>query len=170
MEGSLHPNRELNRKHVTRLTAQVKSTPVVRQQNGTSTSGSWTTRWEWQTADLPWFSIPQLRSVDQWLFYIRIVGPPLGPLGTSATSVLLYLPRVIVMENFVGWRLAREIKYSEKTCPSATLSTTSSTWPDMCANPSRGGGKPATNRLSYGAASGYLRLRRKFWRSPNPNL
>jgi hypothetical protein len=42
-------------------------------------------------------------------------------------------------------------KYSEKTCPSATLSTTNPTClPD--ANPGRRGGKPATNRLSYGAA------------------
>jgi hypothetical protein len=39
-------------------------------------------------------------------------------------------------------------KYSEKTCPSATLSTPNPTWPD----PGRRGGKPATNRLSYGAA------------------
>jgi hypothetical protein len=39
-------------------------------------------------------------------------------------------------------------KYSEKTCPSATLSTTNPTW----LNPGRRGGKPATNRLSYGAA------------------
>jgi hypothetical protein len=38
-------------------------------------------------------------------------------------------------------------KYSEKTCPSATLSTTNPTWPD----PGRRGGKPATNCLSYGA-------------------
>jgi hypothetical protein len=43
-------------------------------------------------------------------------------------------------------------KYSEKTCPSATLSTTNATWPDPGSNPSRRGGKPATNRLSYGAA------------------
>jgi hypothetical protein len=43
-------------------------------------------------------------------------------------------------------------KYSEKTCPSATLSTTDPTWPDPCANTGRRGGKPATNRLSYGAA------------------
>jgi hypothetical protein len=33
----------------------------------------------------------------------------LGPLGMSATSGLLYLPRVIVrMENVVEWRLAGE--------------------------------------------------------------
>jgi hypothetical protein len=43
-------------------------------------------------------------------------------------------------------------KYSEKTCPSATLSTTNPAWPDPGSNPGRRGGKPATNRLSYGAA------------------
>jgi hypothetical protein len=43
-------------------------------------------------------------------------------------------------------------KYSEKTCPSATLSTINPTWPDPGSNPGRRGGKPATNRLSYGAA------------------
>jgi hypothetical protein len=43
-------------------------------------------------------------------------------------------------------------KYSEKTRPSATLSTTNLTWPDPGSNPGRRGGKPATNRLSYGAA------------------
>jgi hypothetical protein len=42
-------------------------------------------------------------------------------------------------------------KYSEKTCPSATLSTTNSTsYPD--ANPGRIGGEPTNNRLSYGMA------------------
>jgi hypothetical protein len=42
-------------------------------------------------------------------------------------------------------------KYSEKTCPSAALSTTNPTCcPD--ANPGRRGGKPMTNRLSYGTA------------------
>jgi hypothetical protein len=43
-------------------------------------------------------------------------------------------------------------KYSEKTCPSATLSTTNPTWPDLGSNPGHRGGKPATNRLSYGTA------------------
>jgi hypothetical protein len=44
-------------------------------------------------------------------------------------------------------------KYSEKTCPSATLSTTNPTWPDPGSNPGRRGGKSATNPLSYGAAN-----------------
>jgi hypothetical protein len=43
-------------------------------------------------------------------------------------------------------------KYSEKTCPSSNLPTTNSTWPDPCLNPGLLRGKPATNRLSYGAA------------------
>jgi hypothetical protein len=45
-----------------------------------------------------------------------------------------------------------KLKYSEKTCPSATLSTTNPTWLDPVLNTGRRGGKPATNRLSYGAA------------------
>jgi hypothetical protein len=43
-------------------------------------------------------------------------------------------------------------KYSGKTCPSATLSTTNPKWPDPGSNPCRCGGKAATNRLSYGTA------------------
>jgi hypothetical protein len=56
-------------------------------------------------------------------------------------------------------------KYSEKTCSSATLSTTNPTWLDPGLNPGRRDRKPATNRLSYGAAfvkinwfSVYLRI------------
>jgi hypothetical protein len=43
-------------------------------------------------------------------------------------------------------------KYSEKTCPSATLPATNFTWPDLGSNAGRRGEKPATNRLSYGTA------------------
>jgi hypothetical protein len=43
-------------------------------------------------------------------------------------------------------------KYSEKTCSSATLPITNPTWPDLGSNPDHRGGKPATNRLSYGTA------------------
>jgi hypothetical protein len=42
--------------------------------------------------------------------------------------------------------------YSKKSCSSATLSATNPTWPDPGANLGRRGGKPATNRYSYGAA------------------
>jgi hypothetical protein len=49
-------------------------------------------------------------------------------------------------------------KYSEKTCRSATLSTTNSTSPDPGSNPGRRGGKPATNVLSYGSAQTFMLL------------
>jgi hypothetical protein len=63
-------------------------------------------------------------------------------------------------------------KYSEKTCPSATLSTTNPAWPDPSSNVGRCGGKPATNRLSYGAVEmftafkvDFTNLRALLWRS-----
>jgi hypothetical protein len=43
-------------------------------------------------------------------------------------------------------------KYAEKTYPSATLSTTKSHMTTRSRTPDRSGGKPATNRLSYGTA------------------
>jgi hypothetical protein len=43
-------------------------------------------------------------------------------------------------------------KYSERNCPSATLSTTNPTRPDLGSNQGRRGGKPATSRQSYGTA------------------
>jgi hypothetical protein len=48
--------------------------------------------------------------------------------------------------------LAGKLQYSEKTCPSATLSTTNPTWSDLGSNPGRRGGKPATNCLSFGTS------------------
>jgi hypothetical protein len=58
-----------------------------------------------------------------------------------------------------GWTIIRwnedwqgKPKYSEKTCPSSTLSNTNLTWPDPGSNPGRRDGKPASNLLSYGAA------------------
>jgi hypothetical protein len=46
-------------------------------------------------------------------------------------------------------------KYLEESCPSAALSITDPTWPDLGSNPGRYGGKPATNCLSYGKAFWY---------------
>jgi hypothetical protein len=76
----------------------------------------------------------------------------LGPLGTAATN----RPIVPALGDYDDGEVGGMIwqgkpKFSEKTCPSAALSTTNPTsCPD--ANPSRLGGKPATNRLSYGTA------------------
>jgi hypothetical protein len=61
-------------------------------------------------------------------------------------------------------------KYSEETCPGATLSTTNPTWPDPGLNPDRRGGKPSTNRFSYGAAGNCYTFRYFLSRSrPNGN-
>jgi hypothetical protein len=70
---------------------------------------------------------------------------------------LLYKPQMIDEDDFWSnwwnddWQGKR--KYSEKTCPSATLSTTKSHMTRPGARtPDRSGGKPATNCLGYGAA------------------
>jgi hypothetical protein len=58
-------------------------------------------------------------------FFIRILGgieAMLGPLGTSATSSLLYLPRVIVMmENLVEWRVSEETEVLGDNLPQRHL-------------------------------------------------
>jgi hypothetical protein len=63
----------------------------------------------------------------------------LNPLGTSAT-VWPIVPApddrcwcVWSSRWNKNWQGKR--KYSEKTCPSATLSITNPTWPDLCSNP-----------------------------------
>jgi hypothetical protein len=46
--------------------------------------------------------------------------------------------------------------FGEKTCPSATLSTTNPTWTDLGLNPGLRGERAATNRLSHGRTKGRL--------------
>jgi hypothetical protein len=78
----------------------------------------------------------------------------LGPLGTSATYwPIVPAPADCEDGEFGGMNGRGKPKYSEKTCPDATLSITNPTWPDPGLNPGRRGGKPATNRFSYGAAT-----------------
>jgi hypothetical protein len=89
-------------------------------------------------------------------FLIRLVGGgvQLGPLGMVATD----WPVVACPEWLWWWRIRwnedwhGKPKYSEKTHPSATLSTTDPTWPDPGSNLGCCSGKPATNCFSYGMA------------------
>jgi hypothetical protein len=48
-------------------------------------------------------------------------------------------------------------KYSKKSCPSATFSTTNLALLDVGSNPGSRGGKSATNRLRYGTVCTLLR-------------
>jgi hypothetical protein len=89
-------------------------------------------------------------------FYLPIVG---GGVQTGSTRHRGHLLSYCAWPGWLwGWRIIRwnkdwqgKPKYSEKICPSATLSTTNPTWPHPGLNPGPRGGKPATNRLSYGA-------------------
>jgi hypothetical protein len=67
---------------------------------------------------------------------------------------------MVIVEKSVELRLAGETEVLEETCDRATLSTTNPTWLDPGLNPGRRGGKPATNRLSYGAATIILKYNR----------
>jgi hypothetical protein len=79
----------------------------------------------------------------------RIVGVEISPLGTSATTGLLYLPRVVamMMENLVEWRnqsTQRKPAPAPLCPPQIPLSR-----PELEPGPTRWEAK--TNRLSYGA-------------------
>jgi hypothetical protein len=79
----------------------------------------------------------------------------LSPVGTSATNwPIVPAPddRWWVWSSRWNENWQGKPKYSEKTCPSSTLSTTNPTLPDLGSIPDRSGGKPATNRLSCGTA------------------
>jgi hypothetical protein len=91
-------------------------------------------------------------------FLASCVGVRLSQLGTSST-VWPIVPasddRWWVSSSRWNENWQEKPKYLEKTRLSAMLSTTNPTWPDLGSNPDSRGGKPATNRLSYGVA--YLR-------------
>jgi hypothetical protein len=85
----------------------------------------------------------------RYYYFVVIIilsGVRLSPLGTAATIGQLYQPQMID-DGYCGSICGMKIdwqgkpKYSEKICPSATLSTTNSTWPDPSLNPGRRGGK-----------------------------
>jgi hypothetical protein len=77
-------------------------------------------------------------------------------IGTAATPGLLYQPRLIVkmiVEMQMECRLAGETEVLGENLPQRHFCPSQNpTGRDQGLNPGRRGGKPATNRLSYGAA------------------
>jgi hypothetical protein len=94
----------------------------------------------------------RLQRVNIVSFLVYRGGLRLGPLDTSVTN----WPIVPAPDDRWVWssryneNLQGKPKYSEKTFPSVTLSTTNPTWPVVGSNLGRRCGKSATNRLSYG--------------------
>jgi hypothetical protein len=58
----------------------------------------------------------------------------------------------MIMEQLVEWRLAGETEVLGENLPQRHFVHHKSHMTDPGSNPGRRGGKPATNRLSYGAA------------------
>jgi hypothetical protein len=80
-------------------------------------------------------------------------------IGTASAPGLLCQPPVIVkiiVEKQMECRLAGETEVLGENLPLPHFcSSQNPTWPDPGLNPGRRGGKPATNRLSYGAAMAF---------------
>jgi hypothetical protein len=95
------------------------------------------------------------RKSSYTLFFI-ISGVGLSPLGTAATSGLLYKTLMIDEGDcgaIGGMRIGRGNRSTRrKPAPVPFCPPQNPTWPDPGSNPGRRGGKPATSRLSYGAA------------------
>jgi hypothetical protein len=94
-----------------------------------------------------------------WFFLILVC----EAIDTAATPGLLCQPRVIVkmiVEKQMECMLAGETEVLGENLPQRHFCPSQNpTWPDPVLNPGRRDGKPATNRLSYGAATAVLLVR-----------
>jgi hypothetical protein len=86
---------------------------------------------------------------------------PWGLLCNPVMKMISFLSFFRVMEHRWSETDRGKAKYSgEKTCPSATLSTTNPKCTDPGSNPNLRGRRPAANRLGHGKATGGLILER----------
>jgi hypothetical protein len=94
---------------------------------------------------------PKINSYTAPLFYLVCEA-----IGTAATPGLLCQPRVIVtmiVEKQMEYRLVVKTEVLGENLPQRHFCPSQNpTWPDPGLKPDRRGGKPGTNRLSYGAA------------------
>jgi hypothetical protein len=92
------------------------------------------------------------------LIILIICGVGLSPLGTAATSGLLYKPQMIDEGDcgaISGMKISRGNRSTRRKPAPAPLCPPEIPHDQTRARtPGRRGGKPATNRLSYGAATG----------------
>jgi hypothetical protein len=88
-----------------------------------------------------------------FFFLVSLGGVTLSPLGTSATVGLLYQRRMIDDDYGAvgGMRFGRGNR-STRRKPAPVPLCPPPIPHDLGSNPGRRGGKPATNRLSYGTA------------------
>jgi hypothetical protein len=69
---------------------------------------------------------------------------------------IVYQPRMTSVDQSVEWELAGVTEVLGKNLPQSHFAHHKSQWPDLGSNPGRRGGKPATERLSYGTAPHYV--------------
>jgi hypothetical protein len=107
--------------------------------------------------NLPLLTPVLINQCDTWtiysLFLVSLGGVRLSPLGTSATLGLLYPPRMIDDDYGAvgGMRIGRGNRSTRRRPAPVSLCPPQISH-DLGSNPGRRGGKPATNRLSYGTA------------------
>jgi hypothetical protein len=91
-----------------------------------------------------------------WFFFVFFYYLVYEAIGTAATPGLLCQPLVIVrmiVKKQMECRFAEETEVFGENLPQRHFCPSqNSTWPDPGLNPGRRAWKPATNRLSYGAA------------------
>jgi hypothetical protein len=89
-----------------------------------------------------------------FFFLDSLGGVRLSPLGTSAIVGLLYQPRMIDDDDYgaVGGMRIGSGNRSTRIKPAPVPLCPAQIPHDLGSNPGRRGGKPATNRLSYGTA------------------